>query len=96
MVNKFTSSHKQYGVIELFEKYWVAGKTFYGEDVEMSNLEHYGFPRRSQEDAQKLHHGEVSVEELWEEYLSTFQIRLAQELNTIRRAEQFEQSENEQ
>jgi hypothetical protein len=95
MPNKVASSHRERGVIELFERYWVAGKTFHEEDYRVGGTDHYGFPKRSREDAQKLRRGEVTVEELWDDYLSTFQIRLAQELNTIRRAEQFEQSNNE-
>jgi hypothetical protein len=92
MPNQVASSNKKRSVIELFEMYWVAGKSFHEEDFRVGGNTHYGFPKRSREDAQKLRRGEVSVEELWDDYLSTFQIRLAQELNTIRKVEQFEQS----
>jgi hypothetical protein len=96
MVNQVASSHKEHGVIELFETYWVAGKSFYEEEMKVGGCaDHYGFPKRSREDAQKLRRGEVTVEELWDDYLSKFQIRLAQELNAIRKADQFEQSNNE-
>jgi hypothetical protein len=95
MPNQVAAPNKEHGVIELFEKYWVVGESFHDDDFQVSDTNHYGFPKRSREDAQKLRRGEITVDELWDDYLSTFQIRLAQELNTIRKAEQFEQSKNE-
>jgi len=70
---------------ELFEQYWVAGKPL--NDLPMSNVTQRGIPTRSQTDALALKHGDVQVHELWDEYLTDFQISLAQEIRQMRNVE---------
>jgi len=78
------SESREYGTIELFEQYWVRGESTAMMDVGASTLKQRGIPTRSAEDAQQYMHGNVTLEELWEKYLSTFQIKLAQELRALR------------
>jgi len=76
-----TTSNRNVGVVEAFEKYWVRGESF--QRIGLSNTD-VSFQSRSPEDAQRLSNGDVSVEDLWTKYLTDFQIRLAQELSVMR------------
>jgi len=81
--NSVASNNRTYGTVELFEQYWVHGCSTEDLDCGKNALTYRGIPTRSNEDAQELRHGAVSVDELWDEYLTEFQINLAQELQLM-------------
>lgn len=91
------SNHRKYGTIELFEAYWVLGLSAsdVGEDTSTVPLNERGIPTRSPKDAQDLRHGNVDVTELWDEYLTEFQIHIAQELQYFNRQDQLMAIEGE-
>jgi len=78
------ADHRKYGTIELFEQYWVRGQSL----DSMGNgafhcMKQRGIPTRSQSDAQQYHNGDVSLQDLWDKYLTDFQIKVAQELQSL-------------
>jgi len=80
--NKMANGNRKYSVLELFEMYWVVGIPT--NDLPSPNSVNGVFPTRSRKDGKRVANGEVEAHELWEEYLSEFQIKLAQELKMMR------------
>lgn len=80
--NSVSSTDRDVSTYELFERYWVVGETT--RELPTSNIENQGIPIRSRGDTEAFQRGEVELEELWEEYLTDFQISLAQELRRLR------------
>lgn len=80
---------RKYTTFELFERYWVFGETV---DTDITRR---GIPRRSQSDSQRLRTGSVSVEELWDDYLTDFQVSLAKELRRLHVLEMRDEIDDE-
>jgi len=93
------SRSRKYGTIELFEQYWVDGQSVNDIGTGTSLLQQRGIPPRSREDGRRVASKEVRPEELWDEYLTTFQIKIAQELMYLKHVEDqspvYENGENQ-
>jgi hypothetical protein len=96
-MDKIASSKMEMSAFALFERYWVLGESMsmiYGEQkYDMTAFKRKGIPTRTGEDAKKLKEGVCDVSDLWEGYLSDFQIQLAREMKTMRLSDIKENSE---
>lgn len=83
--------NRDVSTFSFFEMYWamgmssreIAGVVDHNRGSIRNTIRSREIPLRSVEDARELACGKVQVTELWDDYLTEFQISLAQELRTM-------------
>lgn len=79
-VNQTPHGRRDYSTFALFEAYWVRGQSLTEMDASISTVSARPIPTRTHEDAKRLADGSVQLPALWEQYLTDFQIEIAQEM----------------